>query len=170
MAVCPPVRNQVHDLKKNRANNGNGSGPVGDVNGTFGCAPSHSAAGPRGPTAELQACKRLAVEATLCKADSRPPQSSPKEHFVREARFWSGPKHGKRRTRRGDGLARCDWSPPTVWAGWRVPSDSTRPLPRSDPEVSSRLEFTLYVFTIVSDMPPRCCCWRSGLRLSECDA
>ena len=89
MAVCPPVRNQVHDLKKNRANNGNGSGPVGDVNGTFGCAPSHSAAGPRGPTAELQACKRLAVEATLCKADSRPPQSSPKEHFVREARFWS---------------------------------------------------------------------------------
>ena len=89
MAVCPPVRNQVHDLKKNRANNGNGSGPVGDVNGTFGCAPSHSAAGPRGPTAELQACKRLAVEATLCKADSRPPQSSPKEHFVRQARFWS---------------------------------------------------------------------------------
>lgn len=169
MAVCPPVRNQVHDLKKNRANNGNGSGPVGDVNGTFGCAPSHSAAGPRGPTAELQACKRLAVEATLCKADSRPPQSSPKEHFVREARFWS-----VRNTAITPNAARrigdCDWSPPTVWAGWRVPSDSTRPLPRSDPEVSSRLEFTLYVFTIVSDMPPRCCCWRSGLRLSECDA
>ena len=170
MAVCPPVRNQVHDLKKNRANNGNGSGPVGDVNGTFGCAPSHSAAGPRGPTAELQACKRLAVEATLCKADSRPPQSSPKEHFVREARFWSETRQTptKRREetdwRRAIGLRR------TVWAGWRVPSDSTRPLPRSDPEVSSRLEFTLYVFTIVSDMPPRCCCWRSGLRLSECDA
>ena len=106
MAVCPPVRNQVHDLKKNRANNGNGSGPVGDVNGTFGCAPSHSAAGPRGPTAELQACKRLAVEATLCKADSRPPQSSPKEHFVREARFWS--VRNTANAERGDG-GETDW-------------------------------------------------------------
>ena len=164
MAVCPPVRNQVHDLKKNRANNGNGSGPVGDVNGTFGCAPSHSAAGPRGPTAELQACKRLAVRYVR----PTPVLPSPPPKNILSAKRGFGPSANTPNAARR--IGDCDWSPPTVWAGWRVPSDSTRPLPRSDPEVSSRLEFTLYVFTIVSDMPPRCCCWRSGLRLSECDA